>query len=184
MKIAYILFDKLTYLDFVGVYDPVSRLKSQEIIPELNWDICSFTNLVSDEFGLQIIPNKIKNNLSEYDAIIIPGGIGTRELQVNRDFLKWIKTSENVKYKILVCTGSLILGAAGFLQNKSATTHYNEYHSLEKYCNKVSFRTIEDDENTITAGAVAASLELGLYLCEKWAGKKAAQEIRNKMNYK
>ena len=183
MKIAYIIFDGITWLDFSGVYDPISRLKSLNYISNLTWDLCSFTDTVSDSFGLEIRPTKIRETLTNYDAIIIPGGFGTRKLQFDNDFIEWIKTSENVKYKISICTGSLILGASGFLKGKKATTNYQEYETLRPYCKEVLADRIVEDENVITAGAVSASLDLGLYLSEKWAGQNAKNEIRKRMDY-
>ena len=183
MKIAYIVFNEITLLDFIGIYDPISRLRNMNYIPNLVWDICSFTEIVKDSFGLEIKPNKIKNDLSEYDAIIIPGGFGTRDLQLNEEFINWIKTSEKTKYKISICTGSLILGASGFLNGKKATTNFQEYENLKKYCAEVVKDRIVEDGNIITSGAVSASLDLGLYLCEKWCGKEAENEIRKKMDY-
>lgn len=182
-KIAYIIFDGITWLDFIGVYDPICRLKSLGYLPGLTWDICSFTKNVSDTFGLWVQPDKTQNSLSGYDAIIIPGGTGTRRLYQDKEFLDWIKTGQNIKYKISVCTGSLILGAAGFLKSKKATTHYLEYDTLKPLCKKVVAERIVEDGNIITAGAVSASIDLGLYLCEKWAGVEAKEEICKRMNY-
>ena len=183
MRIAYIIFDGITWLDFIGVYDPISRLKSLNYMPNLTWDICSFTNSVSDNFGLEIKPTKICETLTDYDAIIIPGGFGTRELQYDKKFIEWIQTSKNTKYKISICTGSLILGASGFLKNKKATTNYQEYETLKPYCESVLKDRIVEDGNVITAGAVSSSIDLGLYLCEKWIGKNAKDEIRKRMDY-
>lgn len=183
MKIAYIIFDKITWLDLIGVYDPISRLKSMNYLPDLTWDICSFTGSAADNFGLEIKPNKIQNTLSDYDAIIIPGGLGTRRLQFDNEFLNWIKTSKTTKYKISICTGSLILGAAGFLLDRKATTNYQEYEALKPYCKEISNDRIVEDNDVITAGAVSASIDLGLYLCNKWAGHKAQNAIREKMDY-
>lgn len=183
MKITYIIFDGITWLDFVGIYDPISRLKSMNYIPSLTWDICSFTNSASDNFGLEVKPTSIHNPLSEYDAIIIPGGLGTRQLQNDTEFINWIKTADKTKYKISICTGSLILGASGFLKGKKATTNYQEYETLKSYCSEVLEDRIVEDDNIITAGAVSSSIDLGLYLCEKWAGLNAKNEIRRRMDY-
>ena len=180
MKIAYILFDKITWLDFIGIYDPISRLKAMNYLPDITWDICSFNDSVKDNFGLEIKSHKIRNSLSEYNAVVIPGGLGTRQLQSNNEFLNWIKTAESCEYKISICTGSLILGAAGFLSNKKATTNFGEYEALRAYCKEVSTSRIVDDNKVITAGAVSASIDLGLYLCRKWAGEEAQEEIRKK----
>jgi transcriptional regulator GlxA family with amidase domain len=174
----------MTSLDLIGVYDALNRLKSMNYLPDLSWDICSYSETVKDNFGLEIKPSKIKNSLAGYDAIIIPGGHGTRQLQFDTGFIDWIKTADEVNYKISVCTGSLILGAAGFLKNKTATTNFNEYEALRPYCGKVSTDRIVEDGDTITAGAVSASIDLGLFLCNKWAGQDAAKEIRKRMDYR
>ena len=121
--------------------------------------------------------------MSDYDVVIIPGGLGTRKLQYDNKFIRWVKTAEDVKYKVSVCTGSLILGAAGFLKERKATTNYSEYGLLKRYCKEVVKDRIVDDNNVITAGAVSASIDVGLYLCEKWAGREAQMEIRKQMNY-
>ena len=76
-----------------------------------------------------------------------------------------------------------MIGSDGFLRNKTATTNFNEYKSLEKYCESVVQARIVDDNNIITAGAVASSLDLGLYICEKLVGKEKTEEIRIGMDY-
>tara|TARA_R110002167_G_scaffold128570_11_gene310937 strand:+ start:394 stop:858 length:465 start_codon:yes stop_codon:yes gene_type:complete len=139
--------------------------------------------MIKDGFGLEIIVDKIKPDLSDYDMIIVPGGYGTRELQYNSEFIEWLKTGRSVDYIVSICTGSLLIGAAGFLKDKTATTNFNEYMALEKYCGSVAQTRIVDDNNTITAGAVSASLDLGLYICEKLIGKEKTEEIRIAMDY-
>ncbi|WP_020533347.1 DJ-1/PfpI family protein [Flexithrix dorotheae] len=184
MKIAYILFDEITLLDFIGFYDPIKNIKTKGFMENLDWDLCATKKSIKDSFGLEIIVDKIKPDLSDYDMIIVPGGFGTRELQYNTEFIDWIKTGENVDYIVSICTGSLLIGAAGFLKNKTATTNFNEYKSLEKYCERVARARIVDDNNTITAGAVASSLDLGLYISEKLVGKEKTEEIRIGMDYR
>lgn len=183
MKIAFIIFNGATWLDLIGCYEPITKLKSNHLLPNLGWDICSYTETNGDLFGLEIKPLKIKNSLADYDAIIVPGGMGTRQLQYDQGFIKWLQTASPVKYKISVCTGSLLLGAAGFLKDKIATTNFQEYEALSPYCRQVIHQRIVDDNNTITAGAVTASIDLGLYLCEIWAGKEASELIRKKIDY-
>jgi transcriptional regulator GlxA family with amidase domain len=183
MNIAFILFNGITWLDLIGVYDPIARLRSMNLIKDIRWDFCSLSKTTSDNFGLQMHPNHIAPDLQYYDAVIIPGGQGTRILRFDVSFLDWIGTAEAVKYKVSVCTGSLIWGGAGMLYDKFATTHYQEYKTLEPYCKQVLSHRIVDDRNTITAGAVSSSLDLGIYLCEKWAGITAREEIIRKMNY-
>ena len=70
-----------------------------------------------------------------------------------------------------------------FLAGKKATTHYDEYENLKRYCKEVIQDRVVDDRNIITAGAVSASIDLGLYLCREWAGEAAEKEIRMRMDY-
>lgn len=184
MKIAYILFDGITLLDFIGIYDPISRIKSKGYMPDLSWDLCASTDSIQDNFGLTIKTDKIKPDLSAYEMIIIPGGFGTRKLQFDTEFTDWLKTAKDSEYKVSICTGSLLLGAAGFLEGKVATTNFKEYETLGKYCESVSRERIVEDGNVITAGAVASSLDMGLYICEKLVGKANTEEIRKSMDYK
>lgn len=183
MKIAYILFDKITVLDFIGIYDPLSRIKSKGYMEDFSWDLCAMKGVVKDSFGLTMKVDKIAPNLADYDMVIVPGGFGTRPLQTNNEFLAWLKTAEEVTYKVSICTGSLLLGAAGFLKDKVVTTNFKEYETVEKYCKTVSKDRIVEDGNVITAGAVASSLDMGLYLCEKLVGKENTEEIRKSMDY-
>ena len=183
MKIAFVVFNDLTLLDFVGVYDTVTRLKTLKYKTDLKWEICAYTDMVRDIHGLKIIPDKVRNDLGKYDALIIPGGLGTRSLQNDNEFIEWIKTAANVQYKISVCTGSLILGAAGFLKGKKATTNFNEYETLKQYCGEVVEKKIVEDQDVITAGAVSSSIDLGLYLCEKWAGNEAKEKIKKTIDF-
>ncbi|MCW3109033.1 MAG: DJ/PfpI family protein [Segetibacter sp.] len=183
MRIAYIIFDGITWLDLIGVYEPISKLKSNNFLPDLNWDICGYTAKCKDVFGFEVNASTVQNDLSHYDAIIVPGGMGTRQLQHDETFITWLKTAAPVKYKISICTGSLLLGAAGFLKGKKATTNFQEYEALKPYCNEVLDQRIVEDDDTITAGAVSSSIDLGLYLCRKWAGDEAEKVIRRKIDY-
>ena len=183
MNIGYILFDGITLLDFIGIYDPISRLKSMKFIPDLNWELCAYTQTIKDSFGLTMIPTQVKQPLHDFDAIIVPGGFGTRPLQHDEFFIDWLKTAGDRPLLISICTGSLLLGAAGYLKTKKATTNFNEYETLKPYCREVVKERIVEDGNLITAGAVSSSIDLGLFLCEKWAGEKARLAIKEKMAY-
>src|SRR3954451_20222842 len=104
MRIAYIIFDGITWLDLIGVYEPVSKLLSNNFLPGLSWDVCGFSEKCKDTFGLEVNASKVRNNLSYYDAIIVPGGMGTRQLQYDNEFISWLQSAAPVKYKISICT--------------------------------------------------------------------------------
>jgi transcriptional regulator GlxA family with amidase domain len=186
MKAAMIVFDRMTYLDFIGFYDSVTRLKSMNIIPDFDWTICSNRKQVADDRrvpGMTMIAESVLEPLDRYDLLFAPGGMGTRELQHDRAFIDWLKTAARVKSKISVCTGALLLGAAGFLRGKRATTHPSAYKDLEPYCDKVLTDRIVDEGDVVTASGVSASIDLGLHLVQRLAGAEARSRVAKQMCY-
>lgn len=183
MKIAFVLFNDLTVLDFIGFYDSVTRLKTIGFIDDLTWDLCAMTSQVRDDRGLTVLASRIGEPLTDYDLLFIPGGMGTRKLQNDTVFIDWIRTAQTARLKVSVCTGALILGAAGFLTGKQATTHPNALEDLKAYCPDPSTRRIVDQGDVVTGGGVAASIDLGLYIVERLAGKAVRQKIAKQMDY-
>jgi len=183
MKVGFILFDQLTALDFIGFYDGITRLKTLGFKKDLTWDLCALSNEISDDRGITFKINKVSPDLSEYDLIFLPGGMGTRALQYDTEFINWLKTAKDVPYKVSVCTGSLLLGAAGFLTNIKATTHPNGFDLLKQYTDKVEKERIVKDSNIITGGGIATSVDLGLYICELIDGPETAKKTQNQMDY-
>ncbi|MGM1048024.1 MAG: DJ-1/PfpI family protein [Bacillota bacterium] len=183
MKIGFILFNDITFLDFIGFYDVIYRLNLFEQTKGTTWDICGLTEEVTDELGLTIKVNKIKPDLSQYDMVFIPGGIGTRKLRYDSEFIDWLRSAEPCKYKVSVCTGSLLWGAAGFLKHKAATTHPRAYDLLEPYCKEVIQSRIVKDGNIITAGGVATSIDLGLYLIKLFVGEDGVVQVKKQLDY-
>ncbi len=183
MKCGFVVFNDLTALDFIGVYDPVTRLKTMGFIPDLSWDVCARENRILDSSGLSFEANMVGKSLSSYDLVIVPGGFGTRSLVNDKGFIDWLKTAASCPLKASVCTGSLLWGACGFLAGKQATTHPSAYEDLAKYCETVKHERIVDEGNIITARGVTAGIDLGLYLCGKIAGETAREKIARQMDY-
>lgn len=183
MKIAFILFDRMTALDFVGFYDAVTRLKTMGFNEELSWTLCGMKDEISDDRGITVKIQEVAPDLSQYDLLFVPGGFGTRELLHDSEFIEWLKTGSNATCKVSVCTGSILFGAAGFLDRKKATTHPNEYDLLRSYCSEVIEDRIVKDGYVITGGGVATSVDLGLFICELLAGREAVLRIQKQMDY-
>ena len=183
MKTAFVIFDRMTALDLIGVYDPLTRLKSMNFVPEFSWQMCSFTKDVSDDRGLRFIPDVIAESLDGYDLLVVPGGLGTRSLQYDKAFIEWLRSAGPVKLKTSVCTGALLLGSAGFLAGKRATTHPNAFSELKPYCAAVEKQRIVAEGDVVTARGVSSSLDLGLYLVERIAGGEARARIAKQMDY-
>ncbi|SEF46041.1 DJ-1/PfpI family protein [Paenibacillus sp. UNC499MF] len=183
MKIAFIVFDGITFLDFIGFYDVVNRLHLFDKTKGATWDICALAPEVKDEQGLTIRAGKIKPDLSQYDLLFVPGGLGTRKLRFRNEFVDWLRQAIEVEHVISVCTGSLLLGAAGFLENRKATTHPKAYELLEPYCKEVVRARIVKDGHIVTGGGVSASIDLGLYVVEMLAGREASDQVKEQIDY-
>jgi transcriptional regulator GlxA family with amidase domain len=183
MQIGFIIFNDITCLDFVGIYDPLTRLKSMRLLPDLTWDICAREDKIHDDRGLLLTPTKIGEPLGHYDVLIVPGGFGTRSLQHNPEFIRWLQTATPCKLKISICTGALLLGAAGFLRKRTATTHFNALDELQAYCEAAVQYRIVDTGDVITGGGVSSAIDVGLYTVERLAGLEARKTISRQMDY-
>lgn len=183
MKAAFVVFDRMTSLDFIGFYDPVTRLKSMNILDDFEWRVCATTPHVVDDRGLRMEADTIAEPLDAFDLLFVPGGFGTRRLQHDRPFIDWLKTAGPARLKVSVCTGALLLGAAGFLRGKRATTHSNARKELEPYCAAVVHGRVVDEGDVITAGGVASALDAGLHVAQRLAGEDARARIAAQMDY-
>jgi transcriptional regulator GlxA family with amidase domain len=183
MRAAFVMFEGMTALDFVGAYDPLTRLRSMRLLPDFEWDLCAFGADVSDDKGLAFKPDLAGEPLDRYDLIVVPGGFATRTLKRDKAFIDWLRTADIVGLKASVCTGSLLLGAAGFLKHKRATTHPSAFEELRPYCAEVLDRRVVDEGDIVTARGVASALDLGLYLVERLAGPEARTRIARQMDY-
>jgi cyclohexyl-isocyanide hydratase len=153
------------------------------ILPDLEWRICSNKQQITDDRGLVLTPDSINEPLDGYNLLFVPGGFGTRELQHDLEFIEWLKSAASVELKTSVCTGALLLGAAGFLRGKRATTHPSALKELEPYCDAIVRERVVDEGNVITAGGVSASIDLGLHVVQRLAGTEARSRIAKQMDY-
>jgi cyclohexyl-isocyanide hydratase len=183
MRIAFIIYDGMTALDFVGVYDVVTRLRTMRFVEDLEWDVCALTGEVTDFSGLRLAASRVGGSLGEYDWVIVPGGFGSRRLAKDAEFIGWLETARACKLRASVCTGSVLLGAAGFLRGQRATTHRSAFDELRPFCDEVVDARIVDEGDVITARGVTSAIDLGLYLCEKVAGRDVRRRIAEQMDY-
>ncbi len=183
MKIAFVLYEGLTLLDFIGVYDPLTRLRTMGFLPDLEWDLCAFSETAADPSGLGLTPIRNPPSLAGYDLLIVPGGSGSRRLTTDQAFLAWLRTAASLPRLASVCTGALLLAAAGFLEGKYAATHPDSAQELEAMGVKYLAARLVEDGNILSAGGVTAGIDLGLHLCRQLAGDSAAKKIRRQMDY-
>jgi len=183
MKIAFVVYDGMTLLDFAGAFDPVTRLNSMGLIPDLSCTICARTETIRSSEGAVMGQCSTPESLGDYEYVIVPGGDAVRDLMKDPAFLHWIATVPETTTIVGICGGSLLLGAAGLLRTKKATTHPALMPVLAHFAREVSADRIVDEGRIITAGGVTAAIDLGLYLCEKIAGPDVREKIAAQMDY-
>ncbi len=176
-RIGFFLFPRLTLLDFAGVYDALRRL------PDVELRLIGTAATVEDE-GIVQLQLEVYPDLSSLDLLVVPGGLGTRPLMDDSRCIEYLKSWGRQRPIASVCTGALLLGRAGLLEGRRATTHFNAYEALRPYCREVveGARVVEDGD-VVTAGAVSSSLDLGLHLIGKYRGVEESARIATAMNY-
>lgn len=180
MDAAFCVFDGMTTLDFVGAYDPISRLDGRAG-PRIDADVCARSPSVTAG-GLGLDVDRVAPDLGEYDLLFVPGGVATRDLRHDEAFVEWLRTGADCTYRTSVCTGSLLLGAAGFLSGRTATTHPTAVDTLAEYATVSEDRVVRDG-NVVTGRGVSASIDLGLYVVEMLSDAETRAAIAEQMDY-
>jgi cyclohexyl-isocyanide hydratase len=182
MNIGFVIYDGLTALDFVGVHDPVTRLKTMGFTDDISWEICAIDERITATGDVTFEPTAVGGPLDRFDCIVVPGCIHVQSAVANDELIDWIATASGVDLLVAVCTGSVLLGAAGLLENTRATTHPMAYDLLSEYCDVVDDRIV-DTGDVVTARGVTSSIDLGLYLCERFTTEAVREEIATQMDY-
>ncbi len=184
-RIAFFVFPRLTVLDLVGAYDALRRVATMSIDPDVTHRLIGTEPEIVDDTGFTVKPDSVYEDLAGFDLLYVPGGFGTRALANDPIFIDYLKTWGAERPLASVCTGALLLGRAGYLKGRRATTHHRAYDLLRPYCREVvTDQRIVDEGQVITAGGVSSSLDLGLYLVEKFWGAAAREKIAAQMEYR
>ena len=182
MKILIYLYDGVTALDAIGPYESLSRLPGVEIRfvgrragPVRTGD--GFLGLIADT-GI--------NDEIEADYLIVPGGkrAGVQREMGEERVLGWMAVLDGVtKRTCSVCTGSLLLGAAGLLERRRASTHWGARDYLGHFNAVYSAERVTEDGKYLTSAGVSAGIDLGLVLCAEIAGPAMAEAVQLSMEY-
>jgi len=185
MNVAFVLFDDLTLLDFVGAYDPITRLHSMGFDRTLTWQLCTRAEReIHDDRGLTVRATEIGESLAAYDLVVVPGGIGAQRLATDSAFVAWLRTAPDRAVLASVCTGALLLGAAGWLRGLRATTHHSAMQDLTAYGAIPVLDRVADEGRVVTAAGVTSGIDLGLHLVERFAGQEVRSRIQQQMEYR
>jgi transcriptional regulator GlxA family with amidase domain len=180
MRIAILIFDKLTALDAVGPYEVLSRLPSSELT-----FVAKETGPKRTDTGtLSLHADASLEQLPDPDVLLIPGGEGNRPLLEDDQVLDWVRAAhESTTYTTSVCTGALVLGAAGILDGLEATTHWAYLDELRQYGATPVKRRVVEQGKVITAAGVSSGIDMALNLAARDVGPEFAQAVQLGIEY-
>ena len=180
MQVAYLLYDRFTALDITGPHDVLNSVPGTESI------------FVAEEAGpvrnesdtLSLVADAAIPDITEPDVLVVPGGFGTRALLDHQPLLDWIRSvHERTTWTTSVCTGSLLLAAAGLLEGKPATTHWLARDLLgELGANPVPDRVVREGK-IVTAAGVSSGIDMALRLVQLMHGDEVAQAVQLGIEY-
>jgi cyclohexyl-isocyanide hydratase len=183
-RFGFVAFEGMTLLDLVGVYDPLSRVRS------MGFDASSTSEIIAahdgpiwSEDGMSLSVPRVRPSLDDLDVLVVPGGHGTRTLAKDAGFMAWLATFPENRLIASVCTGALLLGAAGRLRGRRATTHASAIDELPPYGATPVRERVVDEGQVVTAGGVTSGLDLGLHLVKRLVGEDVAQQIARQMEW-
>jgi len=182
MQVAIPLFPRFTALDAIGPYEVLQRIPDIDItfIGHERGEVRSENGLL----GITI--DGTFEELPHPDVIVFPGGVGTRPLEHDERVLDWVRTAHTTtRFTTSVCTGALVLGAAGLLKGLTATTYWSCYPNLEAHgATAVPDRVVEHlDQRIITAAGVSSGIDMALRLVEVLVDRTAAQAAQLMIEY-
>jgi putative intracellular protease/amidase len=176
------LFPGFTALDGIGPYDVLQRTPDVDVVFVGH----EHGEVRSDNGFLGIVRDATFEELPHPDLVVFPGGTGTRPLLTDERVLDWVRAAHaTTRYTTSVCTGSLVLGAAGLLDGLTATTHWGAYEPLERTgAHPTSARVVEHlDRRIITAAGVSSGIDMALRLMELLFDRTAARAAQLMIEY-
>ena len=182
MQIAVLVFDGLTALDAIGPIEVLGRLPGAEL--KLVAQAKGSIRCGESSSHLRIAVDASLAELTAPDVLVVPGGFGTRAFVHDEGLLEWIRQAhEATTWTTSVCTGALLLGAAGLLEGLCATTHWRASDQLASFgAIPVTERVVEEGK-VITAAGVSSGIDMALRLAARIAGDAAAQAIQLQIEY-
>jgi transcriptional regulator GlxA family with amidase domain len=180
MQTAILVYDGMTVLDAIGPYDVLRSVPGWEVR-----FVGRERGEVRDEPGtLGITADHSLDEVDEADIVLVPGGAGSRPLMKDEEVLTWLRAIDGTtKWTTSVCTGSLVLGAAGLLEGRRATGHWLFLEALGAFgADPVGGRWVEDGK-VITAAGVSAGIDMALHLVGREVGPEIAQSVQLGIEY-
>jgi cyclohexyl-isocyanide hydratase len=179
LNIGLLLFPRLTQLDLTGPYEVFSRLPGARV--RLLWKTLE---PVRADTGIGMLPDTTLAECPPLDLVCVPGGPGVAALMEDTEVLDFLRRqAAGARYVTSVCTGALVLGAAGLLRGKQATTHWASHDFLSALGATPAKGRVVRDGDLFTGGGVTAGIDFALAIAAEVAGPEAAQAIQLQIEY-
>jgi putative intracellular protease/amidase/uncharacterized protein (DUF952 family) len=183
-RFAFVAFEGMTLLDLVGVYDPLSRIASMGFDPTSRATIIAAREGEWRDGEATLHVERTRPALDAFDVVIVPGGQAARALREDANVTAWLASFPSNRLMASVCTGALLLGAAGRLRGKRATTHESALDLLAAYGATPVRERVVDEGQVVTSGGVTSALDLGMHLVRRLEGSDVAARIAVQMEYR
>ena len=180
MLVTIPLFDRFTALDAVGPYEVLSRLPGAEVV-----FLAEQAGPVrTDTRALTLVAERALNDVDACDVVVVPGGPGTRAMLEPQPLHDWLRAIDaTTQWTTSVCTGALLLGAAGLLDGLEATTHWSAFDTLASLGARPTERRVVPQGKVVTAAGVSAGIDMALWLAAQIAGDEVAKAIQLGIEY-
>lgn len=179
MIIGMLIFPDMTQLDFTGPYEVFSQMDGCEVRV-----IAKSREAVAAKGGLKFLPDTTLADAPQLGVLFVPGGPGVGALMEDREVLEFLRhQAGRAKYVTSVCTGALVLGAAGLLKGYRGTTHWLSMDLLPLFGVTPATGRVVVDRNRITGGGVTAGIDFALAIAAQVLGEDAAKRIQLLIEY-
>lgn len=180
MQIAVYVYDRLTALDAIGPYEVLSRLPDSELV-----FVGAQAGPVRTDTGrLALVADAAREEVTAPDVVLVPGGPGQSDLMDDEGLRAWLRAVDATStWTTSVCTGSLLLGAAGLLEGRRATSHWLALEQLRELGAEAVAERVVEDGKLVTAAGVSAGIDMALTLAGRIAGDVVAQGIQLGIEY-
>lgn len=179
MDIVIFLFDNFTALDAVGPYEVLSKLPDAKVR-----FVAVDKGIYNDQHGLPLEAGYDTDEIDKADVLLIPGGFGIDETLKDAELLAWVRAiDKTTQWTTSVCSGALLLAAAGLLDGRKCTTHWRRRDQLKGYPVEVVNERYVRDGKYVTSAGVSAGIDMAIYLASLIAGDEVAMTIQAGIEY-
>jgi putative intracellular protease/amidase len=180
VDIVCFLFDGITALDIVGPYEVLQRLPEASV----RFTAAKAGEVRTDNGFLALVADYSFSDVTSADVLVVPGGFATRALETDAAVLEWIRAIDaTTTWTTSVCTGSMLLAAAGLLEGREATSHWASLDRLREYGAIPTGRRVVEQGKIVTAAGVSSGIDMALTLTARVAGDEFAQAVQLGIEY-